>query len=84
MAVIELGLAHFVGLPHGRAAVEAAQVQVVGLFLGQDQLLWGGPRVHVPVHAEGVHHPTVEFCHAWVVWREINDVLGCHGGRLWA
>lgn len=66
----------------GGAAVELGQFEVIGLLLVQDDLLRGGSWVRLPVHAEGVCYPAVDFCHAGVVRGEVNDVLGCHGGGL--
>lgn len=60
------------------AAVELSQFEVIGLLLGQNQFLWGGPGVRLPVHAEGVCHPAVTFSHSGVVRGEVYDVLGCH------
>ena len=63
---------------HGDTAVEAAQVQVVGLQLGQNQLFRKRSTMGAPVCPECVCRAAVDVCHAWAAGREVYGVRGCH------
>lgn len=64
------------------APVELGQFEVIGLLLGQHDLLRGGSWVRLPVRAKGICHAALDFCHAGVVRGEVDDVRGCHGWGL--
>jgi hypothetical protein len=65
---------------HWHAAIEAAQVQVVGLGSGQNQLLRKRGTVGAPVGTKCVGCAAVDVRHAWAAGWEVYDVLGCHEG----
>ena len=67
---------------HWHAAIEAAQVQIIGLGSGQNQLLRKRGTVCAPVCAECVRRAAVDVGHAWAAGWEVYDVLGCHAGIL--
>ncbi len=65
---------------HRYAAIEAAEVQVVGLGPGQDQLLRLCCTVGSPVGTKCVGCAAVDVCHARAAGWEVYDILGCHAG----